>query len=428
LAKVESNPAEEGVVKRRIPRWSELKPMFGVAAPRLTRESRVAAAPAIEDLRALARRRTPRAVFDYVDGGAGYEESLNRSRRAFRSVEFHPQVLNDVSSVDTSAWVVGEKVSMPVICAPTGFTRMMHSAGEVAVARSAQRLGIPYTLSTMGTTSPESLARATPEVSRWFQLYLWQNRSASRELIGRAREAGFRVLMLTVDTPVAGERLRDVRNGLTVPPKLTFKTLADMAMHPGWWFDLLTTEPLEFASLRNFAGTVAEMVDQMFDPSADIETLEWVKSQWDGPVVVKGIQTVEDARRIVGTGVEGIVVSNHGGRQLDKAPTPLEVLPGVVEAVGSETDVMIDGGVMNGSDVAAAVALGARAVLVGRAYLYGLMAGGEVGVARSLEILRSQLTRTMQLTGATDVPGLAGRVVVGSSDGRLSPKESDRHE
>jgi L-lactate dehydrogenase (cytochrome) len=412
VTEVDSILAEEGVVKRRVPHWSELKPMFGVAAPRLTSGSRVAAAPAIEDLRDLGRRRTPRAVFDYVDGGAGYEESLDRSRRAFRSVEFRPQVLTDVSSVDTSARVVGEPISMPVVCAPTGFTRMMHVAGEIAVARSAQRAGIPYTLSTMGTTSPESLGRAVPEASRWFQLYLWQNREASRELIERARGAGFRVLMLTVDTPVAGDRLRDVRNGLTVPPKLTFRTLADMAMHPAWWFDLLTTEPLEFASLSNFDGTVAEMVDQIFDPSADLETLEWVKSQWRGPVVVKGIQSVEDARRIVSTGVDGIVVSNHGGRQLDKAPTPLEILPDVVAAVGSETDVMIDGGVMNGSDVAAAVALGAKAVLVGRAYLYGLMAGGEAGVERSLEILRSQLSRTMQLVGAVDLMGLDGRVVM----------------
>lgn len=399
-------------MKRQIPRWSELKPMLGVAKPAVTSASRVEAAPAIEDLRALARRRTPRAVFDYVDGGAGYEESLLRSRGAYRSVEFRPEVLTDVSRVDTSTKVLGESMEMPVICAPTGFTRMMHSAGEIAVARSAERSGVPYTLSTMGTTSPEGLARSVPDVKRWFQLYLWQNRDASLELIGRARTAGFRVLMLTVDTPVAGERLRDVRNGLKVPPKLTLGTLADMARHPRWWFDVLTTEPLEFASLRNFDGTVAEMVDQMFDPSADLETLAWVKSQWDGPVVVKGIQSVADAKRIAATGVDGIVVSNHGGRQLDKAPTPLEVLPAVVEAVGPELDVMIDGGVVNGSDVAAAVAMGAKAVLVGRAYLYGLMAGGELGAARALEILHGQLVRTMQLTGAVDVAGLAGRAVM----------------
>jgi L-lactate dehydrogenase (cytochrome) len=302
---------------------------------------------------------------------------------------------------------------------------MMHTEGEVAVARSAERAGIPYTLSTMGTTSPEGLARSVPGVSRWFQLYLWQNRDASRELIGRARDAGFRVLMLTVDTPVAGERLRDVRNGLTVPPKLTVKTLADMARHPSWWFDLVTTEPLEFASLRNFDGTVAEMVNQLFDPSADLDTLDWVKSQWDGPVVVKGIQTVTDAKRVAATGVDGIVVSNHGGRQLDQAPTPLDVLPDIAASVGSETEVMIDGGVMNGSDVAAAVALGAKAVLVGRAYLYGLMAGGESGATRALEILRSQLVRTMQLTGAANVAELSGRVgrpAVGRRDGTPSDR------
>ena len=208
---------------------------------------------------------------------------------------------------------------------------------------------------------------------------------------------------------MAGERLRDVRSGLTVPPKLTLRTLSDMARHPRWWFDLLSTPPLEFASLSNFDGTVAEMVDQMFFPGADLDTLEWVKAEGEGPVIVKGIQTVEDARRIVATGVDGVVVSNHGGRQLDNAPTPLEVLPGVVEAVGSDVAVLIDGGVMNGADVAAAVAFGAEAVLVGRAYLYGLMAGGAAGADRALEILRSQLTRTMQLVGATDLAALAGR-------------------
>ncbi len=348
-------------------------------------------------------------MFGYVDGGAGYEESLNRSRAAYRTVEFDPRVLTDVSAVDTSTTVLGEHLSMPIVCAPTGFTRMMHTDGEVAVAAAASRAGIPYTLSTMGTTSPEDLARAVPVGSRWFQLYLWNDREASRALISRVRESGYRVLMLTVDTPVAGERLRDVRNGLTVPPKLTFRTLFDMARHPRWWFDVLTTEPLEFASLTNFDGTVAEMVDQMFFPGADLDTLTWVKDQWDGPVIVKGVQTVEDARRIAATGVDGLIVSNHGGRQLDNAPTPLEVLPGVVDAVGSDVAVLIDGGVMNGADVAAAVALGAEAVLVGRAYLYGLMAGGAVGADRALEILRGQLVRTMQLVGATDVPSLGGK-------------------
>ena len=393
--------------------------MFGVAPLRLSTGARVASAPAIEDLRALARRRAPRAVFGYVDGGAGYEESLLRSRAAYRTVEFHPRVLTDVSAVDTSTCVLGEELAMPIVCAPTGFTRMMHTDGEIAVAAAASRAGIPYTLSTMGTTSPEDLARAVPESSRWFQLYLWRDREASRELIGRARESGYRVLMLTVDTPVAGERLRDVRNGLTVPPKLTLGTLVDMARHPRWWFDVLTTEPLEFASLTNFDGTVAEMVDQMFFPGADLDTLEWVKAQWDGPVVVKGVQTVEDARRIAATGVDGLIVSNHGGRQLDNAPTPLEVLPSVVEAVGSDAAVFIDGGVMNGADVAAAVALGAEAVLIGRAYLYGLMAGGAAGADRALEIFRSQLTRTMQLVGATDVASLTGRARL-RTDGALS--------
>jgi L-lactate dehydrogenase (cytochrome) len=287
---------------------------------------------------------------------------------------------------------------------------MMHSAGEIAVCRAAERAGIPYALSTLGTTSAEHLAKAIPDANKWFQLYLWNDRKATESLIQRAKKAGFTTLVLTVDTPVAGERLRDVRNGLTIPPKLTPKTLMDIARHPRWWADLLTSEPLEFASLSSFDDTVAELVNQLFDPSLNMDDLEWVRDQWDGPMVIKGVQTVHDAKRVVATGVQGIVLSNHGGRQLDQAPTPLRVLPSVVEAVGAECEIMIDGGVMSGTDVAVAVGLGADAVLIGRAYLYGLMAAGEPGVHRVLQLIRTQMHRTMQLTGAVDVASLRGKV------------------
>jgi len=345
-------------------------------------------------------------VFDYTDGGAGEEMSLRRSREAYARVEFQPHVLQDVSTVDTSTTILGRPSALPLVFAPTGFTRLMHTDGEPAVARVAARAGIPYALSTMGTTSIERLAASAPDSRRWFQLYLWRDRAASRDFVARARESGYEALVLTVDTPVAGARLRDVRNGLTIPPSLSLRTFAEGALHPGWWFDLLTTEPLEFASLNRFEGTVAELVAKMFDPSATLAELDWLRSIWDGPLVVKGIQTVADARTVVDAGADALIVSNHGGRQLDRAPTPLEVLPAVVDAVGDRAEVYVDGGILSGGDVVAAVACGARAALVGRAYLYGLMAGGERGVQRAADILRQEVAGTLALLGVTRVGDL----------------------
>jgi L-lactate dehydrogenase (cytochrome) len=369
-------------------------------------ERRLATVASIQDLRLLARRRAPRAVFDYTDGAAGEELSLRRSREAYARIEFQPRVLQDVSAVDTSTTVLGRRADLPLMFAPTGFTRMMHTDGESAVARVAARTGIPYALSTMGTTSIEQFAAAAPDGRRWFQLYLWRDREASRDFVVRARESGYEALVLTVDTPVAGARLRDVRNGLTIPPSLSLRTFAEGALHPGWWFDLLTTEPLEFASLHRFEGTVAELVGTMFDPAATIDDLSWLRSVWDGPLVVKGIQTVADARAVVDGGADAVIVSNHGGRQLDRAPTPLEALPAVVDAVGDRAEVYVDGGILSGSDVVAAVASGARAALVGRAYLYGLMAGGERGVQRAADILRQEVAGTLALLGVTRVSDL----------------------
>jgi L-lactate dehydrogenase (cytochrome) len=392
---------------RRRPRWSELQPLLRPRGVSLSAtERRLATVASIPDLRLLARRRAPRAVFDYTDGAAGEELSLRRSREAYARIEFQPRVLQDVSAVDTSTTVLGRRADLPLMFAPTGFTRMMHTDGESAVARVAARTGIPYALSTMGTTSIEQLAAAAPDGRRWFQLYLWRNREASRDFVVRARESGYEALVLTVDTPVAGARLRDVRNGLTIPPSLSLRTFAEGALHPGWWFDLLTTEPLEFASLHRFEGTVAELVGTMFDPAATIDDLSWLRSVWDGPLVVKGIQTVADARAVVDGGADAVIVSNHGGRQLDRAPTPLEALPAVVDAVGDRAEVYVDGGILSGSDVVAAGASGARAALVGRAYLYGLMAGGERGVQRAADILRQEVAGTLALLGVTRVSDL----------------------
>ena len=390
---------------RRLPRWSELSPLLKVQPPAFGAK-RVETAADLGDLRYLARRRTPRPVFDYVDGGAGDEVTLRRNRQAWSRVEFRPSVLRDVSKVDPSTTLLGGPSALPLAFAPTGFTRMMHHVGEPAVARVAERVGLPYALSTMGTTSLEDLAAAAPGARRWFQLYLWQDRDASKDFVARASAAGYEALMLTVDTPVGGQRLRDVRNGLTIPPALTLRTLADFAGHPAWWVNLLTTEPLRFASLESWGGTVAELADKVFDPAATLDDVRWLREVWGGKLVVKGIQGADDARAVVDAGVDAVVVSNHGGRQLERAPVPLEVLPEVVAAVGDRAEVLVDGGVTSGADVVAAVALGAHGVLIGRAYLYGLMAGGERGVDRVVQILDAGVRRTMQMLGVTSVAEL----------------------
>jgi L-lactate dehydrogenase (cytochrome) len=315
-------------------------------------------------------------------------------------------VLRDVSAVDPSTTLLGAPAALPLAFAPTGFTRLMHTEGEAAVGRVAERVGIPTALSTMGTTSLEALAAAAPGARRWFQLYLWRDREASAALVARAAAAGYEALVLTVDTPVAGPRLRDVRNGFTIPPALTLRTMANAARHPGWWVDLLTTEPLEFASLRSWGGTVAELVDRVFEPAATLADVRALRESWSGRLVVKGVLGADDARAVVDAGADAVVVSNHGGRQLDRSPTPLEQLPGIVRAVGDRAEVYLDGGILDGADVVAAVALGARACLIGRAFLYGLMAGGERGVQRVVDLLAREVTRTMQLLGVTSVEGL----------------------
>jgi L-lactate dehydrogenase (cytochrome) len=393
--------------ERRLPRWSELRPLLRPRPLQLDpTERRLSRALTVADLRAAARRRTPRAVFDYTDGAAEAESSLRRATEAFERVEFRPRVLRDVTAVDTTTSILGRPSALPLAFAPTGFTRMMHHQGERAVARVAEAVGIPYALSTLGTTSIEDVAAAAPGARRWFQLYVWRDRGAGKELVERAQAAGYEALILTVDVPVAGARLRDARNGLTIPPSLTLRTVLDAATHPAWWFNLLSTEPLEFASLTSSEGTVAELINRMFDPSLTVRDVAWLRETWSGPLIVKGIQHVDDARMVVDAGVDAIIVSNHGGRQLDRAPTPLEVLPAVVEAVGDRAEVLLDGGVRSGADVVAAVALGARACLVGRAYLYGLMAGGERGVRRAADILAAEIARTLQLLGVDAVRGL----------------------
>jgi L-lactate dehydrogenase (cytochrome) len=400
------------VVKRRMPKVRDFAPLIRFRKPRFDRaQRRLDDALTIEDLRSLARRRTPRAAFDYTDGAAEDEISLDRARQAFRDIEFHPTILRDVSNARTDRQVLGGPVAMPFAIAPTGFTRLMHTEGEFAGARVAAAAGIPFSLSTLGTASIEDVAAAAPQGRKWFQLYMWRDRDRSMALVRRAAEAGFDTLLATVDVPVAGARLRDVRNGMSIPPALTLRTAFDAAVRPHWWFDLLTTEPMSFASLDRWSGTVGQYLDTMFDPSLTFDDLAWIKAQWPGKLVVKGIQTLDDARAAVDLGVDGIVLSNHGGRQLDRAPVPFHLLPVVAREVGAHTEILVDTGIMSGADIVAAVALGARCTLVGRAYLYGLMAGGEAGVRRAVDILSSQLIRTMKLLGVTCLEELSPKHV-----------------
>lgn len=399
-------------VRRQVPKVRDLAPLLQFKKPQLDRtKRRLDAALTIEDLRSIAKRRTPKAAFDYTDGAAEDELSIARARQAFRDIEFHPTILRDVTTV-TPGWdVLGRPVALPFAIAPTGFTRLMHTEGEIAGARAAASAGIPFSLSTLGTTAIEDLVAAAPQGRKWFQLYMWRDRERSMELVKRAADAGFDTMLVTVDVPVAGARLRDVRNGMAIPPALTLRTVLDAVPHPQWWFDLLTTEPLSFASLDRWSGTVGEYLNTMFDPSVTFDDLAWIKSRWPGKLVVKGIQTLDDARAVVERGVDGIVLSNHGGRQLDRAPVPFHLLPAVARELGKDTEILMDTGIMSGADIVAAIALGARCTLVGRAYLYGLMAGGEAGVRRAIEILQSGVTRTMALLGVTSLQELSPRHV-----------------
>ena len=408
-------------MKRRRPRFNDLAPLLRFKRPVLNPKTRrLRAALTIEDLRAIAKRTTPRAAFDYTDGAAEQELSLSRARQAFRDIELRPAVLRDVSRVDLTCEALGSRSLLPFGIAPTGFTRLMHTEGEIAGTMAAAAAGIPYTLSTMGTTSVEDVQLANPHGRKWFQLYMWKDRDRSMALVERAAASGFETLMVTVDVPVAGARLRDVRNGMTIPPTLTPRTVINAIPRPGWWFNFLTTEPLTFASLESWGGTVAELLDTMFDPTVGYQDLPWLREQWKGHLVVKGVQSVDDARKIAAEGADAIVVSNHGGRQLDRAPVPFHLLPDVVRAVGGDVEVFLDTGIMSGADIVAAFAHGARFTLIGRAYLYGLMAGGRAGVDRAIEILSGEAARTMRLLGVSSVEELTPEHVIQLH--RLAPR------
>ncbi|MCS0500168.1 alpha-hydroxy acid oxidase [Protaetiibacter mangrovi] len=395
------------MVKRQFPRPAELLELMRFKKPELdARKRRLSAALTIADLRAIAKRRTPKAAFDYTDGAAEGELSLARARQAFEDVEFSPRILRPATDVDTSSTILGGPSTFPLAIAPTGFTRLMQTEGEIAGAGAAGAFGIPFTLSTLGTTSIEGVKEANPDGRNWFQLYVMRDREISYGLVERAAKAGFDTLHFTVDTPVAGARLRDKRNGFSIPPQLTLGTIVNAIPRPWWWWDFLTTPKLEFASLQSTGGTVGELLDAAMDPTISFDDLDVIRGMWPGRIVIKGVQSVDDARALADRGVDGIVLSNHGGRQLDRAPIPFHLLPDVVREVGADVEVGVDTGIMNGADIVASVALGAKFTMIGRAYLYGLMAGGRPGVERALEILTGELVRTMKLLGTSSLAEL----------------------
>lgn len=366
----------------------------------------------VSDLRRAAKRRIPRPVFDYVDGAADEEIASAANTAAFRSWRFLPRVLAGVASAETAAPVFGATLPVPMLLGPAGYTRMMHPDGEIGAARSALRHGIPYTLSTMASTGIEELragvAGAAPDGDGdlWFQLYLTKNRPQAFDLVARAADNGFSTLVVTVDTIVAGNRVRDLRNGLSIPPALTLSTVASVAMKPSYWYHLLAGPALDYANFAGRAPTTVMKTADFFDADLNWSDISGLRSRWAGKLLLKGPVGPADARRALELGVDGVQLSNHGGRQLDRTVAPADLITPVREAVGPSFTVLVDSGVRHGADVAVAMALGADAAVLGRAYLYGLMAGGEAGVDRALDLLSRQFLSTMQFLGVTSVAEL----------------------
>ncbi len=378
---------------------------------------RLARAACVEDLRRIARKRLPGGVFDYIDGGAEDELALDRNTRAFRELRYRPRVLRDVDRIDTSTVILGEPAPMPLILAPTGFTRIAHPDGELAVARAAARAGLPYALSTLGTRSTEEIS-AVSTGRKWFQVYVWRDRGLVTEMIDRAAASGFEALCVTVDSVVLGRRERDVRRGFTLPPKIGLDTIFDGLRHPGWTWQFVRSEPILFPMVTGHSGldgtsavALSRIVNEQFDASLSWSDIEWLKAAWDGPVLVKGVQTTDDAVMARDLGLAGVILSNHGGRQLDSAPAVVDLVAPVADAVGDDLDVICDGGIRRGGDIVKAVALGATACMAGRSYLYGLGAAGEPGVDWVVEHLRAGMKRDMALCGVTSVAELTNEIV-----------------
>lgn len=382
----------------------------------------------IEDLRALARRKVPKAFFEYADSGSYNEETLRANRADLETIKLRQRVLVDVSNRSLATTIVGQKVSAPFALAPIGLCGMQHGDGEILSAQAAEEADIPFTLSTMSINSIEQVAEATTKPF-WFQLYVIRDRDFSKDILSRAAKAGCNALVLTVDLQVLGQRHRDIRNGMTVPPEIRLKNVIDIATKPSWVFSILKGKSKTFGNLaRHVKGmdnvnSLAQWTNSQFDPALNWKDVEWIKKIWPGKLIIKGILDVEDAKTAVKLGADAIVVSNHGGRQLDGAPSSISALPAIAQAVGSDTEVLFDGGIRTGSDLLRALGSGARACLIGRAYIYGLGAGGKAGVAKAIDILKKELSVAMALTGTTSVKEIGPQVIVGGEKKKRPPRK-----
>jgi L-lactate dehydrogenase (cytochrome) len=372
---------------------------------------RLARCFSIEDLGRLARRRLPLGAWAYLEGGGEDEYTLRRNRAAFDELELIPRILNDVSRIDTTTSVLGGPAPLPIVLSPVGAPRMVHHEGELAVARAAHHAGLPYAISTLGTVAIEDVAAAT-DSPLWFQLYVWGDRGEAKEALARARAAGFRALLLSVDTTVRSKRERELQAGLSLPtPQLRLRTLLDGALHPSWAWHFLTSDAISFPNIGPPGAVSRAKVEEMFDGTVRWEDLDWIRDAWDGPIALKGVLRADEARRAADEGLDAVIVSNHGGRQLDHVPATIEVLPEIVDAVDDRLEVLLDSGIRRGSDIVAALALGARAVLIGRAHLYGLAAAGEAGVRHAIDILARELRMTMALSGARRIADLDSSLI-----------------
>jgi L-lactate dehydrogenase (cytochrome) len=383
----------------------------------------------IEDLRTLARRRVPRAFFDYADSGSYNEETLRANRADLEGIKLRQKVLVDVSKRSLETTVVGQKIAAPLILAPIGLCGMQHGDGEILAARAANEAGIPFTLSTMSICSIEDVAQATG-APFWFQLYVIKDRGFSKDILERAVAAKSNTLVLTVDLQVLGQRHRDIKNGMTVPPEIRLKNIVDIATKPAWAWSILKGKRKTFGNLAGHVkgmdnvNSLAQWTAQQFDPALSWKDVEWIKKIWPGKLVLKGILDEDDAKTAVKLGADAIVVSNHGGRQLDGAPSSISALPAIADAVGSDIEVLFDGGIRSGADVLRALALGARACLIGRAYIYGLGAGGQAGVSKAIDILEKELSVAMALTGTSRIADIGPQVTIGAEPKKKSaPRE-----
>ncbi|MBT8068368.1 MAG: alpha-hydroxy-acid oxidizing protein [Gammaproteobacteria bacterium] len=368
----------------------------------------------IMDFRRIARRRLPVSVFHYLDGGADDERSLSRNTTAFDDYELLPSQLSDVSTINLKSTLFGQAVDWPVMIAPTGASKLFHGDGEPAVVRAAEKSGMVYSLSTLGTTTIEDVA-AAGQCPKLFQLYVFKDRGLTRDFIERCKDTGYTALCLTVDTPLAGNRERDIVYGMSAPPKFKWKSAISYARHPGWLYRALVRKDLDLVNITSSDAAskinegVVEYINSQFDRSLTWKDVEWLAEKWDGPLVIKGVQTVDDCRKAANSGATAVMLSNHGGRQLESTPAPVDCIARVADALHDRLEIICDGGIRRGTHIVKALALGATACSIGRAYLYPLAAGGQAGVERGLHLLHTELERTMALLGCDSIDKLGER-------------------